>query len=97
VDASDRDVRHAILSSDTAPEAERTQIEIWRHMTPGEKLSLVDRASREIIALALAGIRMRHPGASERECLIRLAELRLGPRLVREAYPDADELLGRRP
>lgn len=97
MDPSGRDVRHAILSKDTTPEAEWKQIEIWRRMTPSEKLSLIDRASREIIALALAGIRRRHPGASERECLIRLAELRLGPQLVREAYPDADDFLGRRP
>ena len=91
-----RDERAAILSRDTTAEAERVQIEIWRRMTPGEKLSLVERACRDVIVLALAGIRQRHPGASDRECLIRLAELRLGPELVREAYPDADAILGPR-
>jgi hypothetical protein len=56
--------------------------------------ALFDRAWRDARTLALAGIRERHPGASERECFIRLAALQLGLELTRRVYPDAVEYLG---
>jgi hypothetical protein len=91
-----RSVTPAVLSSDTTAEMERRQVAIWRAMAPAEKLALVNRASLDAAALALAGIRSRHPGISDRECFLRLAELRLGSSLVRAAYPDATTLLGPR-
>jgi hypothetical protein len=73
---------------DTSPEAARLQVEIWRRMTPLEKARLVSGLSSAVTQLALAGIRRRHPGASERECRLRLAQLKLGPALYRSAYPE---------
>ena len=63
-------------------------------MSPLQKAGIINQATRDAFTLALSGIRLRHPGASERECFIRLAALRLGPTLVRQVYPDASQILG---
>jgi hypothetical protein len=64
-------------TSDSSPEVEDRQIEAWRAMTPAAKLHLVSELVRATEELALAGVRLRHPGASEREQRLRLAALRL--------------------
>jgi len=64
-------------TSDSAPEIEDRQIEAWRAMTPAAKLHLVGELVRATEELALAGVRMRHPSADEREQQLRLAALRL--------------------
>jgi hypothetical protein len=79
----------ALLSRDTSPEAEQRQIELWRRMTPLEKARLVSSISRAAQMFSLAGIRRRHPDASERECSLLLAELKLGKDLFCLAYPKA--------
>jgi hypothetical protein len=84
----------AILSLDTSQEAEGRQIEIWRAMSTIEKAQLMSRMTIAVQELALAGIRERHPGASEREVFLRLAVFKLGPELVRKVYADAESLLG---
>jgi len=63
-------------------------------MSPFEKIQMVSQATRDALTLTLAGIRQRHPNASDRECFIRVAELQLGPTLVRVVYPDASRILG---
>ena len=85
--------RRAILSRDTSADVERFQVEAWRRMSPLEKVELVSQATRDAMTLARAGIRQRHPGASDRERFLRLAELQLGPTLVRVVYPDAAQIL----
>lgn len=87
--------RRSILSPDTSAEAERLQVEIWRGMSSMEKLQLVAEITRAADELALAGIRQRHPDASERECFLRLALLRLGPDLFRATYPESADLIDR--
>ena len=64
-------------------------------MSPLDKARTVDALTRAVQALALAGIRQRHPGASERECFLRLAALELGRETAVRLYPDAAGLLGR--
>ena len=86
--------RSAILARDTTADAERVQIDAWRRMSPLEKAEIVSQATSDTLTLALSGIRQRHPGASERECFVRLAALQLGPALVRAVYPDASQILG---
>jgi hypothetical protein len=86
--------RSAILSRDTSADVECLQIEAWRRMSPLEKAGIMDLASSDALTLALSGIRLRHPGASARECFLRLAALQLGPALVRQVYPDASQILG---
>jgi len=85
----------ALLSSDTSPEAERAQIVLWQRMSPLEKLRAVTEISRAVQQLSLAGIRQRHPDASERECMLHLAILKLGHRLACQVYPEAARLSGR--
>ena len=86
--------RSAILSRDTSAHVERLQIEAWRRMSPLEKARIMSQATSDALALAVSGIRQRYPGASERECFLRLAALQLGPALVRQVYPDAVQVLG---
>ena len=61
---------------------------------PAAKLRIVSALSRNAQELSLAGIRVRHPEASERGCLLRLAEIKLGRALTERLYPDAKTLLG---
>jgi hypothetical protein len=84
--------RTAILSADTAPAVEQRQIAAWRRLSPLERLRLVSDTTQAVTNLSLAGIRRRHPGASERECFLRLAAIRLGVETTRRIYPDASEL-----
>jgi hypothetical protein len=81
--------RQAVLSADTAVEIEDRQIDAWRRMSPAERLQVVRDATRAVTDQALAGIRHRYPHASERECFLRLAAIRLGADTVRRLYPDA--------
>jgi len=66
--------------------AERVQFDCYRSMTPQEKLeNILDlcRAGRE---WSLAGLRLRHPAASDEELELREACLRLGPELAHKVY-----------
>ena len=78
-----------VLSADTSPAIERLQIEAWRRMSPLDRLRAANALSRQVQALALAGIRHRHPRASERECFLRLAAIKLGRERAVQLYPDA--------
>jgi len=84
----------AVLSQDSSREAEQTQVELWRVMSPQQKVRIVGEISLAVEELSLAGIRRRHPAASERECLLRLALLKLGPELACKVYPEVADLLG---
>jgi len=86
-----RDVVRA-LTLDTTLDAERAQIERWRAMSPAEKLGLVSSMTRTVSAMAMAGLRERHPGASAREIFLRFAMLHLGVELARKAYPEITTL-----
>jgi hypothetical protein len=75
------------LSADTTRHAERLQVSAWRSMSSVQRAQLVAGAARTVRAIALAGLRQRHPGASEPEIVARLALLTLGPSLAHRAYP----------
>jgi len=55
-------------------------------MSAAEKLQRVRDLTVGAAQLALAGLRARHPGASERELLVLLARLRLGDEVVDAVY-----------
>ena len=80
------------LAADTPAEVEARQVEAWRRMSPAEKAAIVAGLTNATFVLARAGLRQRHPNASERELFLRLAILTLGPELARRAYPDAHSL-----
>lgn len=68
--------QHAALDT-TASAAERYN-ELLRCQPPHERLGQAVALSRAVRELAIAGIRQRNPGASEREIQLQLAELLYG-------------------
>jgi hypothetical protein len=84
----------AVLSSDTSLDAERLQVGLWRRMSPLEKARSVSEISRAVRDLSLVGIRRRHPGATDRECMMRFAMLTLGRELASQVYPETVALSG---
>jgi hypothetical protein len=83
------------LALDTRLEVERVQVARWREMSALEKVRLVADASTSIRDLSLAGIRLRHPHASEEECRLRYAWITLGRSLAGDAYADTEALVDR--
>lgn len=81
-----------LLSADTTADVEQRQVEAWRGLSSIERLRLVSDTTRAVMNLSLAGIRRRYPRASERECFLRSAALRLGVDTTRRLYPDAAQL-----
>jgi hypothetical protein len=71
---------------DTAPHAMEVLVDLYRRMTPAEKLRRVRDLTLAANQLALAGLRSRHPDESEPELLLRLARIRLGDAVVAQAY-----------
>jgi len=60
-----------LQSDDTTAAAERLQFEVWRRMTATEKLAAFEELQATAQRLAEAGIRMRHPNASDHEVFLR--------------------------
>ncbi len=84
-------MKHGSLT-DTDPAADRVLIELMRRAPAWRKLQLADQLNQGLRVLALAGLRARHPDATERGLRRRLADLMLGPELARAAYgPPTDE------
>jgi hypothetical protein len=78
--------------SDTSPEARKVLIEVYRKMPGWKKLEQVMELNRVVNELALADIRRRHPDASEREQMLRLASRRLPAETMRCVFGwDPDE------
>lgn len=77
-----------MLSRDTTEEAERVQVEIWRRMSDIERARAITGACRAARAFAFAGLRSRHPDASEGMLVALCAELTAGPELAGRAYPE---------
>jgi hypothetical protein len=81
------------LAADTPLAAEHAQFAIWRRMTPTEKFAAFLDLQQTAIALAEAGIRLRHPHADEREVFLRRVARTLDRATVLRLYgwaPDAD-------
>lgn len=74
------------MNADTTPEAEAILLKLWRE-TPGwRKLEMMESLNRSARQLALAGLKHRHPTASEEELKRRLAALLLGEELATQVY-----------
>jgi hypothetical protein len=73
--------------SDTDPDVLERMSALYASMTPAEKLARVRDLTLAVNALALAGLRARHPDESEGQLLLRLARRRLGEDIVARAYP----------
>lgn len=78
-------------ASDTTEAIDRLVFEGFRRMTPVERLVLAARASRALMELSVAGLRVRYPDASAEELHRRAGALRLGRELTLRAFgPDAE-------
>lgn len=62
------------------------QIELWRRMTPEQKLRLVSEMTVAIQRLAFAELRQREPDRSDDEIWLLLAARRLSPEMMRKVY-----------
>jgi len=58
---------------DTSPSANARYHELLRAQTPAARLAQAGALTRAVRELAVAGIRQRHPGASDAEVRVRLA------------------------
>lgn len=66
--------------ADTTPGMRRRQLAIYRAMTPERRVELALTMS-EARAVALAGIRRRHPGMSEADVVAELVRILHGRRI----------------
>ena len=71
---------------DTSEEKRARYHELLRQQAPYDRLAQAMRLSRSVRELALAGIAMRHPGASEHELRVRLAVRLYGRVLAQRVY-----------
>ncbi len=67
-----------MVGQDTSPAAQERQRDVFRRMTPAQRLQAAAEMSEEVRALAEAGIRQRNPGYSETEVRAALVELLVG-------------------
>jgi hypothetical protein len=79
------------LAADTHPAAEQVLIGLLRAASPARKMAMLLNANRTARALALTGLRERHPGDSPARIRRRLADLWLGPELAAKAYGPLSE------
>lgn len=82
-----------IVDQDTSSAQNRRYHELLRRLTPAQRAWQADALTRSVRTLAEAGIRLRHPGASDEEVRARLAVRLYGRkaalRLCREIPDDA--------
>ena len=67
------------LDQDTSPEQQREYFRLLRELTPRGRLLVASAATRRMRQMALAGVRMRNPGATEAQLRAELTRLLYGP------------------
>jgi hypothetical protein len=72
--------------SDTHPDMEALQIRLIREAPAWRKMEMLVSLNASARELALAGLRRRHPNASEAELRRRLADILLGQELATKVY-----------
>lgn len=72
--------------SDTDPRAMEVFVDLHRRMPVSQKVARVFEMSEMVLRLSEAGVRQRHPEASEREVFLRMAALHLDRDLMMRAY-----------
>ena len=71
-------------SEDTSQTVERLQFDVYRGMTPAQKIERIRALCRGADELSLAGLRHRHPDETQQQLRWRLAAMRLGDGLARK-------------
>ncbi|MBM4026860.1 MAG: hypothetical protein FJ280_15870 [Planctomycetes bacterium] len=80
------DIQSTWGKGDTSPEARRVQYDLCRRMSLGQRLELAFDMCDTGRALAMAGLRMRHPEASEEQLQRLWARQHLGRELFERVY-----------
>jgi hypothetical protein len=79
-------VEHGL--SDTDPEAERVQLELFRRASPGRRIRLALSLSRTVMGLSRSGLARRMPDASPEEVGLRFVALHYGSDLADDLRAD---------
>jgi hypothetical protein len=66
------------LDLDTSPEAKRRYFDLLRSRTPAERLRIVDAANHRVRLMLEAGIRRRHPEATDDDVRAEVRRIRYG-------------------
>lgn len=77
------------LHTDTHPQIEALQIEIIRRMPAWKKFSVVEGLNEMVKAMAVSGLKERHPEATPQQIQRLLTDLMLGPELAQKVYDHA--------
>ena len=72
--------------ADTTAAADAVQFELLRAMTPMQRAEIFTGLTLAVQELAMAGLRLQFPSASDDELRLRLAARRLGNDLVRRIW-----------
>lgn len=80
----------SVVPHDTSLDAFRTQLAIYRKMSPESRLEQALQWSEQVQELGRIGIRLRHPEYSDREVQLASIRLRLGDDLFGRVYPGID-------
>jgi len=78
---------------DTSPEAERVQIEIFRKMTPEQRLRVASELTQAERKSLAAGVKMRHPTYNDEQVRLAVIRLTLPEELFLKVYPHAKEII----
>lgn len=79
-------------SRDTTDAAHEAQLRCYRAMSGAARVALAAQLSEDIRAVAMAGIRARHPAYSDRDAWHALRRLLLGDELFSKALPLAPRM-----
>jgi hypothetical protein len=77
---------------DWSAEDEQLPMEVIQKMTGAQRWEHMLELNRAAEERARARIRAQHPGATDREVFLRLAERRLGRELALRAFPELADL-----
>lgn len=76
------------MQTDTVPEMEALRDQRIARMSGAERLEVAASLTSAVRELALAGLRQRHPAASDEEIRCRLAVLLYGREIAARAFRD---------
>ena len=76
----------SVLHSDTHPQMESQQIQLWRQASPTRKMEMLAQLNQLARTLAPTRLRAQFPEADESELRLKSAELTLGGDLAHRVY-----------
>ena len=78
---------------DTSAEAYRIQLDIFRAMTPEQRLQRGSELSELCRGLLADGVKYRHPAYDEQEIRLAVIRIELGDELFLKVYPHAGHII----